>query len=90
MITKIIITGVFALALLHPTQQATAVEALSTQEPAEHCVHYFDDKDGKDAIFGIRHSRGLIDEQQPARDAVFSTLRAEYSRKSDTTDEPGR
>ena len=41
--------------------KADAVEALSTAELAEHCIHYADDPDGKDAIFCVRYVQGFID-----------------------------
>lgn len=56
---KTLLIGAVALVLL--TDRAESVEQLSTPELAEHCAHYYDDQDGKDAIFCVRYVQGFID-----------------------------
>lgn len=49
------------LTILLSPQKAAAVEALSTKELAEHCIHYDEDPIGEDAIFCVRYVQGFID-----------------------------
>jgi hypothetical protein len=56
---KTLLIGAIALLLL--ADRAESVEQLSTPELAEHCAHYYDDRDGKDAIFCVRYVQGFID-----------------------------
>ena len=50
-----------AIALLLLAERASSVEPLSTPELAEHCALYYEDRDGKDAIFCVRYVQGFID-----------------------------
>ena len=61
MITKTAFIGAWLAAVLLMVNEARAVEPLSTPELAEHCAHYFEDPDGKDAIFCVRYVQGFID-----------------------------
>lgn len=58
--TKTALLCVSAL-LLGYAGKVDAVEALSTAELAEHCMHYADDPEGEDAIFCVRYVQGFID-----------------------------
>ena len=58
--TKTALLCVSAL-LLGYAGKVDAVEALSTAELAEHCMHYADDPEGADAIFCVRYVQGFID-----------------------------
>jgi len=58
--TSLLCICVTAMLLGH-AGKAEAVEALSTAELAEHCRHYADDPEGKDATFCIRYVQGFID-----------------------------
>ncbi len=42
-------------------ERAEAVEALSTEELAEHCEIYLNEPDGEDGIFCVRYIQGFID-----------------------------
>ena len=57
--SRTLLIGAFALLLL--SGRVESVEPLSTPELAEHCAFYYDDRDGKDAIFCIRYVQGFID-----------------------------
>lgn len=61
MTKKWFVTFAIFVASLLSAHQAAAVEALSTKELAEHCIHYHDDPDGEDAIFCVRYVQGFID-----------------------------
>jgi hypothetical protein len=56
---KILLISAMALLLL--AERASSVEPLSTPELAEHCALYYEDRDGKDAIFCVRYVQGFID-----------------------------
>lgn len=49
------------LALFLSTDEARGVEPLSTPELASHCALYYEDREGKDAIFCVRYVQGFID-----------------------------
>lgn len=57
--SRLMVGGVLVLGVV--LQDAAAVEPLSTTELAEHCLHYHDDPQGKDAIFCTRYVQGFID-----------------------------
>ncbi len=61
MITKTAFIGAVLAAVLLLANEAQAVEPLSTPELAEHCIHYYEDADSKDAIFCVRYVQGFID-----------------------------
>ena len=60
--------------------KANAVEALSTAELAEHCIHYADDPEGKDAIFCVRYVQGFIDGAVATDERVALNVVAEIER----------
>lgn len=55
------ILAIGATLLLLVADRANAIENLSTPELAEHCAFYYEDREGKDAIFCIRYVQGFID-----------------------------
>ena len=61
MVPIMTIVGVCTLIILLSAQQARAVEPLSARELADHCSHYADDPDSRDAIFCMRYPQGFID-----------------------------
>jgi len=81
-ITKMTFIGVWVTAiLLFVVDEAQAVEPLSTPELAEHCVHYFEDPDGKDAIFCVRYVQGFIDGAVATDERVMLNVVAELDRE---------
>lgn len=56
---KTLLIATFVLILL--SDRAASVEPLSTPELAEHCAFYYEDRDGKDAVFCVRYVQGFID-----------------------------
>lgn len=75
----LLISTLLAL-LLFAYRPADAVEALSTPELAEHCALYFDEPDGKDAIFCVRYVQGFIDGAVATDERVISNVEAELQR----------
>lgn len=67
-----------ALALLLLSDRARSVEPLSTPELAEHCAFYFDDRDGKDAIFCVRYVQGFIDGAVATDARVLENIATEF------------
>ena len=55
-----------------------AVEILSTEELASHCVELENDPDGADAIFCIRYVQGFIDGAVATDERVTQNVAAEY------------
>ena len=62
-------------------QKAVAVEPLSTKELAEHCIHYAEDTQGKDAIFCVRYIQGFIDGAVATDERVAVNVAAEMNQK---------
>jgi len=81
MISKFALVGAWAIAALLLADEAPAVEPLSTPELAEHCVHYLEDPDGKDAIFCVRYVQGFIDGAVATDERVVLNVAAELNRK---------
>ncbi len=81
MITKTAFIGAWLAAVLLMVNEARAVEPLSTPELAEHCVHYFEDADGKDAIFCVRYVQGFIDGAVATDERVMLNVAAELDRE---------
>ncbi len=77
MITRTVFVCALALVALLPARNAQAVEPLSTPELAEHCAHYFEDPEGKDAIFCIRYVQGFIDGAVATDERVMLNVAAE-------------
>ena len=86
MISKLFVAFVTTLIVLLPLRSADAVEPLSTKELAEHCLHYAEDPDGKDAIFCVRYVQGFIDGAVATDERVTLNVAAEYE-KSETYSE---
>ena len=66
--------------------EATAVEALSTEELISHCVVYGDDPDGEDGIFCVRYIQGFIDGAVATDERVTYNVAAEYDKKETFTE----
>ncbi len=75
----------FAPALLLAAA-VSAVEALSTEELASHCVFYQEDPDGEDGIFCVRYIQGFIDGAVATDKRVASNVADEYDRRRTLTD----
>lgn len=67
-----------AVALVLISDRAGAVEPLSTPELAEHCALYYDDRDGKDAIFCVRYVQGFIDGAVATDARVLENIATEF------------
>ena len=73
---KTFLIGVSALVLL--SDRAQSVEPLSTPELAEHCAFYYEDRDGKDAIFCVRYVQGFIDGAVATDARVLENIATEF------------
>jgi hypothetical protein len=73
---KALLVGTAALALLG--EAANGVEPLSTPELAEHCAHYYEDREGKDAIFCVRYVQGFIDGAVATDARVLENIAMEF------------
>ncbi len=73
---KTLIIATFALVLL--SDRAESVEPLSTPELAEHCAFYFEDREGKDAIFCVRYVQGFIDGAVATDARVLENIASEF------------
>ena len=60
---------------------ASAVEALSTEELIEHCTVYETDPDGEDGIFCVRYIQGFIDGAVATDEKVTYNVANEYTRQ---------
>ena len=67
-----------ALALLLVAERAASVEPLSTPELAEHCALYYEDREGKDAIFCVRYVQGFIDGAVATDARVLENIATEF------------
>ena len=67
-----------ALALSFLAERAGSVEPLSTPELAEHCALYYEDRDGKDAIFCVRYVQGFIDGAVATDARVLENIATEF------------
>ena len=61
-------------------ERAEAVEALSTEELAEHCEIYLNEPDGEDGIFCVRYIQGFIDGAVATDERVTFNVADEYDR----------
>lgn len=66
------------IALLLLSDRVESVEPLSTPELASHCVHYDEDREGKDAIFCIRYVQGFIDGAVATDARVLENVAGEF------------
>ena len=82
--TRTLLLGATALILL--SGKAGSVEPLSTPELAEHCAHYYDDKEGKDAIFCVRYVQGFIDGAVATDERVLENITAEIDQDETFTE----
>jgi hypothetical protein len=73
---KTILIGAATLLLL--CNEAGSVEPLSTPELAEHCAFYYEDRDGKDAIFCVRYVQGFIDGAVATDARVLENVAVEF------------
>lgn len=71
--------------MLVSAQKAAAVEPLSTKELAEHCIHYAEDPEGKDAIFCVRYVQGFIDGAVATDERVAINVAAEINQGKEET-----
>lgn len=78
MSTRTFLICVFTLVLL--SDRAGSVEPLSTPELAEHCGFYFEDRDGKDAIFCVRYVQGFIDGAVATDARVLENIATEFDK----------
>jgi hypothetical protein len=76
--------GIFTL--LAATNNARAVEALSTEELISHCVVYEEDPDGEDGIFCVRYIQGFIDGAVATDERVTYNVADEYDREETFTE----
>ena len=67
-----------SVALLLLCGRAESVEPLSTPELAEHCAFYYEDREGKDAIFCIRYVQGFIDGAVATDARVLENIATEF------------
>lgn len=82
--TRTILVGVIALFLF--AERAGSVEPLSTPELAEHCAFYFEDREGKDAIFCIRYVQGFIDGAVATDARVLENVATEFDEDESFTE----
>ncbi|MDJ0758518.1 MAG: Rap1a/Tai family immunity protein [Woeseiaceae bacterium] len=75
---KIKLLLIAAVALMLVADRADSVEPLSTPELAEHCAFYFDEPEGKDAIFCIRYVQGFIDGAVATDARVLENIATEF------------
>ena len=64
--------------LLLLADRAHSVEPLSTPELAEHCAFFYEDRDGKDAIFCVRYVQGFIDGAVATDARVLENVASEF------------
>jgi len=73
---KTLLFGVTVLVLL--ADRAHGVEPLSTPELADHCSFYYEDREGKDAIFCVRYVQGFIDGAVATDARVLENIATEF------------
>ena len=61
-------------------ERVEAVEALSTEELAEHCEIYLNEPDGEDGIFCVRYIQGFIDGAVAPDERVTLNVADEFER----------
>lgn len=82
--TRTFFLGATALMLL--SGKAGSVEPLSTPELAEHCSHYYENREGEDAIFCVRYVQGFIDGAVATDERVLENIAAEIDRDETFTE----
>lgn len=76
---------VFGLAVL-ASSNASAVEALSTEELVSHCVHYEENPESVDGVFCVRYIQGFIDGAVATDERVTNNVADEYDREESYTE----
>lgn len=74
------------LALALHSEDARAVEALSTEELVSHCVVYEEDPDGADGVFCVRYVQGFIDGAVATDERVTFNVADEYDKAESFTE----
>lgn len=69
---------IVAMMFLLLAERAGGVEPLSTPELAEHCALYYEDREGKDAIFCVRYVQGFIDGAVATDARVLENIATEF------------
>ena len=82
--TRTLLLGAATLLLL--SGKANSVEPLSTPELAEHCAHYYEDREGEDAIFCVRYVQGFIDGAVATDERVLENVAAEIDQDETFTE----
>ena len=67
-------------------ERVEAVEALSTEELAEHCEIYLNEPDGEDGIFCVRYIQGFIDGAVATDERVTLNVADEFQREESFTE----
>jgi hypothetical protein len=67
-----------AAMLLVLSEHAASIEPLSTPELAGHCDFYYEDREGKDAIFCVRYVQGFIDGSVATDARVLENIATEF------------
>ena len=75
-----------ALIISITASNASAVEALSTEELISHCVEYDKNPEGKDGIFCLRYIQGFIDGAVVTDERVAYNVADEYERNETATE----
>jgi len=65
----------------YPYQHAQAVDPLTSDEFASHCIDYRRAPEGSDGIFCVRYIQGFIDGAVATDERVTTNVSAEYSRE---------
>ena len=84
MLSSLRTVWIFIAALAAP--MTYAVEPLSTDELAEHCAYYPEDKTGTDAVFCVRYIQGFIDGAVATDERVTKNVSDEYEKRESFTD----
>jgi len=80
--SKITLSATAIVALFSfPQQDAMAVDPLSSDEFASHCIEYRNDPEGGDGIFCVRYIQGFIDGAVATDERVTINVSAEYTRE---------
>jgi len=78
--SKFTLTAAAVLAFIsYPYQDARAVEPLSSEEFASHCIEYRNAPEGGDGIFCVRYIQGFIDGAVVTDERVTNNVSDQYS-----------
>lgn len=72
----LVVCGLTVLA----SSNASAVEALSTEELASHCIYYEAEPESVDSVFCVRYIQGFIDGAVATDERVTKNVADEYER----------